>query len=121
MATNTDRCVTLVPYFDVNDGQLDAFKAICPRFVAKSETEPKCLHYAFSFNGQQAHCREGYTDADGVLHHLQNVDAELKEALALASITRLEVHGPAEELDKLRGPLAALNPAYFTVEYGFRR
>ena len=38
-----------------------------------------------------------------------------------SEITRLEVHGPESELDKLREPLAALNPQFFTLEYGFRR
>ncbi len=38
-------------------------------------------------------CREGYIEADGLLAHLANVDALLKEALKIADLTR-EVHGP---------------------------
>ena len=79
------------------------------------------MFYGFSFDDDQAHCREGYQDADGVLTHLQNVDALLKRALEIAEITRLEVHGPVTEVDKLRGPLTDLNPQFFTFEYGFRR
>ena len=118
---STDNCCTLVPYFKVNEGQMDAFRALCEAFVAKTRSEPKCVHYAFSFNGDAVHCREGYDDADGVLTHLGNVGAELQEALKIAQITSLEVHGPAAELDKLRAPLANLNPKWFTIEYGFRR
>jgi hypothetical protein len=33
----------------------------------------------------------------------------------------LEIHGPEEELAKLRGPLAELKPKFFTLEYGFCR
>ena len=120
MAT-TDNCCTLVPYFKVADGKLPAFKALCEQFVAKTKEEEKVMFYGFSFDGDQAHCREGYQDADGVLAHLQNVDALLKQALEIAEITRLEVHGPVAEVDKLRGPLADLNPQFFTLEYGFRR
>jgi hypothetical protein len=69
----------------------------------------------------QVHCREGYVDADGLLAHLANVNSLLQEALQLAAITRLEIHGPADELDKLRGPLAELNPQFFTLECGFRK
>ena len=65
--------------------------------------------------------REGYVSADAVLAHLQNVDAELKAALAISDIVRLEVHGPAAEVDKLRGPLAGLKPQWFTLGLGFRR
>jgi quinol monooxygenase YgiN len=116
-----DTCCTLVPYFQVNDGQLDAFKALGPQFVARTRTEPGCIHYAFSFNGQVAHCREGYDDAAAVLAHLDNVGALLQEALKVAQITRLEVHGPAAELDKLRAPLAGLNPQWFELDEGIRR
>ena len=118
--TDPDTCVTLVPYFKIKPGHVDAWKANCVHFVAKTKTEPKCLHYAFSFDGDNAHCREGYVDADGVLAHLGNVDAELKAALAISDIVRLEVHGPAAELDKLRGPLGGLNPQWFTLGIGFR-
>jgi quinol monooxygenase YgiN len=119
MATQ-DRCCTLVPYFKVNDGKLGEFKSLVEQFVGKTKTEPKCLYYGFSFDGDAAHCREGYADAAGVLAHLQNVDDLLKQALRISSLTRLEVHGPAGELDQLRGPLGPLKPPFFTLEYGFR-
>ncbi len=120
MATD-DKCCTLVPYFKVHDGRLADFKALCERFVAKTGEEEKCLFYGFSFDGDQAHCREGYKDAAGVLAHLENVGPLLEEALAMADLTRLEVHGPKSELAKLREPLKALGPQFFTLEYGFRR
>ena len=116
-----DTCCTLVPYFEVPDSQLAAFKALGPQFVAKTRTEPGCLHYAFSFNGNTAHCREGYENADAVLAHLQNVGALLGEALKIAKIVRLEVHAPASEVEKLRGPMASLNPEFFILEEGIRR
>jgi quinol monooxygenase YgiN len=117
----TDPCCTLVPYFKVHDGKLDEFHGLCEQFVAKTQSEPKCMHYAFSFNGQQAHCREGYADAQALLAHLENVGAVLDQALKIADITRLEVHAPAAELAKLREPLSGLNPEFYTVEIGFRR
>ena len=116
-----DACCTLVPYFEVNEGQLEAFKALGPQFVAKTRNEPGCVHYAFSFAGMNAHCREGYDDAAAVLAHLDNVGALLGEALKVAKIVRLEVHGPAAEIDKLRAPLASLNPQFFELAEGFRR
>lgn len=119
--TNRDTCCTLVPYFKVHEGKLEEFKASCEKFVEQTTSESKCVHYGFSFNGNEVHCREGYTDAEGILTHLENIGPLLEEALKIAEITRLEVHGPAEELEKLREPLADLSPAYFTLEYGFRR
>ena len=120
MATQ-DKCCTIVPYFKIHDGQLDAFRALCERFVEKTSEEAKCLYYGFSFDGDEIHCREGYEDAAGVLAHLENVGPLLEEALKISDLTRLEVHGPEEELAALREPLADLNPRFFTLEYGFRR
>lgn len=120
MATQ-DTCCTLVPYFKVHPGKLGEFKAVCEQFMAKTQSEPKCMHYAFSFDGDNVHCREGYSDAEGLLAHLENVNAPLQEALKIADITRLEVHGPAQEVDKLRAPLKDLSPQFFVVEMGFRR
>jgi quinol monooxygenase YgiN len=116
-----DSCVTIHPYFKVSEGKLGEFRKLCEQFVLKTGHEPKCLYYGFSFKGDEVHCREGYEDAQGLLAHLDNVGALLAEAFKIAEIARLEVHGPEAELAKLRGPLADMNPAYFDLEYGFRR
>ncbi len=116
-----DMCCTIVPYFKVAEGKLGAFKQLCEQFIAQTQGEAKCLYYGFSFAGDEVHCREGYTDADGLLTHLKNVNALLGEALQISELTRLEIHGPDAELAKLREPLADLNPKFFTLEYGFRR
>ncbi|MFZ4700913.1 MAG: putative quinol monooxygenase, partial [Candidatus Methylumidiphilus sp.] len=120
MATQ-DTCVSIVPYFKVAEGKLADFKALCEQFVEKTQAEPKVLYYGFSFSGDQVHCREAYTDAEGLLAHLDNVGELLQQALTIAELTRLEIHGIDEELAKLREPLAGLNPQYFTLEYGFRK
>lgn len=105
----------------MNAGQLDAFRKLCERFVERTQKEPGCLYYGFSIDGDVVHCREGYKNAQALLAHLTNVDDIIAEALKVSSIARVEVHGPADELDALRGPLAELNPQFFTLEYGFRK
>ena len=119
--TIQDKCCTIVPYFKVSSGKLEAFKELSKKFVEKTSDELKCLYYGFSFDGDLAHCREGYEDAQGMLTHLENVGSLLVEALKISDLARLEVHGPEEELAKLREPLADLNPQFFILEYGFRR
>ena len=120
MATQ-DTCCTIVPYFKVKGGELEAFKALCEQCVEKTTQEPKCLYYGFSFDGDVAHCREGYEDAEGALAHLENVNLLLQELLKISDLTRFEIHGPEEQLAKMRGPVAELKPQFFTLEYGFRR
>ena len=115
-------CCGLVPYFRVAPGKLPEFKALVARFVERTRSEPKCLYYAFSFDGDTAHCREGYEDAAGILAHLENVGPILQEALQISQVLRVEVHGPAAEVEKLREPLAGLKPQFFVLEEGgFRR
>ncbi len=121
MATQKDKCCSIAPYFKIEDGKLDAFKSLCEKFVQKSSEESKCLYYGFTFAGNEAHCREGYEDAEGVLAHLDSVGPLLEEALSMASLSRLEIHGPEAELAKLRGPLADLKPRFFSLADGFRK
>ena len=120
MATQ-DKCCTIVPYFKVQSGKLEAFKALCERCVENTNQEPKCLYYGFSFDGDVAHCREGYEDAEGALTHIENIGPLLEELLKISDLTRIEIHGPEEELAKLREPMAGLKPQAFVLEYGFRR
>jgi quinol monooxygenase YgiN len=116
MSSLSNNFVSLHPYFKVHPGKIEAFKAAFPAFMEKTGTEKKNLFYGFSINGDEVFCREGYVDAEGVLAHLDNVGALLAEALKISDLSRVEIHGPAAELEKLKGPLAHLKPAWFSVE-----
>lgn len=116
-----DTCCSIAPYFDIQDDQLDAFKSLAKEFVAKTKNEEGCLYYCFSFNGLEAHCREGYKDANALLVHLDNVGKLLEQALQISELSGLEIHGPEAELAKLQEPLADLPAQYFALEDGFRR
>ena len=105
--------VSLHPYFKAHPGKLDAVKASLPAFVEKTATEEQCLYYEFTINGDELFCREGYVGAEGVLAHLANVGALLGELLTISDLARIEVHGPAEELEKLKGAVGGMNPAWF--------
>ena len=121
MATN-DKCVTIHPYFEVKEGELDNVRSYLEKFVELTKSEKDCLYYGFSLCGNKLHCREGYTDAGGALAHLDNVGALLQELLGsgMVEITDLQIHGPEEELAKLREPLKDFSPNYWVLEYGFR-
>ena len=107
--------VTLHPYFKVPLDKLDSLKAILPEFAAKTRGETGNLFYEFSINGDEVFCREGYINAEALLAHLENVSGMLAAAVSMAELARIEVHGPAKELAKLKAPLAHLNPAWFTL------
>ncbi len=119
--TNQDKCCSIAPYFEIQKDKIDEFKALGLEFIEATQNEPTCLYYGFSFDQNMAHCREGYENAEALLAHLDNVGPLLQKALKIAELTRLEIHGNNQELAKLRDPLAALNPQFFTLESGFRR
>jgi hypothetical protein len=81
----------------VFNSKLEVFKELCEQFTEKTNE-----------------------DAEGMLAHLNNVGYLLEEALKIADITRLEIHGPAIELAKLQEPLTHLKPQFFILEYSFR-
>ena len=119
--SHSTNIVSIHPYFKAKPGKLAEARTMLPRFVAKVATEKLTLHYDFTLNGDEIHCRESYAGAEGLLAHIENVGAVLGEFLKIVDITRVEVHGPAEELAKLKGPLAGLKPAWFVYECGVSR
>ena len=111
---NSNRVVSIHPYFKIRPGQTDAVKNLLPAFVQKTEKETKNLYYGFTLSGETLFCREAYVGAEGLLEHLENVGPELEKMLKLAEVLRVEVHGPSADLEKLQGPLAGLKPIWFT-------
>jgi quinol monooxygenase YgiN len=105
--------VSIHPYFKAKPGKMPEIKALQPAFVAKTAAEKDNLYYDFTINGEEFFCREAYRGAAGALAHLDNVGALLEELIRLADLIRLEVHGPAAELEKLKSPMAKLKPIWF--------
>jgi hypothetical protein len=90
-------------------------------FIAKTATERGNLHYDFTLSGDVIFCRETYVGAEALLEHAASVGPIVERALQIADLQRVEVHGAAEEIEKLRGPLAGLNPIWFVWQCGVRR
>lgn len=100
--------VRLHPYFKLHPAKIDAVTAMLPQFVEKTASEKENFFYGFSINGDEVFCRETYENANGLLAHLDNVGALLEEMLKMADLTRVEMHGTAEELETLKAPLPHL-------------
>jgi quinol monooxygenase YgiN len=114
--------VSYVLEFSINDGQLDAFKAIAQDYAASTEAnEPGTLRYRWYLNADGTKCilSETFASSEACLAHLGNVGPTLPNLLALAPVTRFEFLG--EPSDELRGALADLQPVYFDTLAGFDR
>ncbi|WP_193212990.1 putative quinol monooxygenase [Luteolibacter marinus] len=113
--------VTIHPYFKTHPGKQEQAECLLRDFVDKTRGEEKCLFYEFTVLEDRVFCREGYEGAEGVLHHLDNVGEILGKMLEISELTRLEFHGPAGEIDRLRGPLGHLNPDWYVLHSGLER
>ena len=116
-----DQCVSIHPYFRIPAEREEEVMELCKQFVDRSSQESLCLYYGFSKAGEILHCREGYRGAAGALAHLDNVGELLQTFLQICELTRLEVHGAREELEKLRPALTAFPVVFFELLMGFRR
>jgi quinol monooxygenase YgiN len=116
-----EKTVSIHPYFRVKPGKLAEAKRLLRQMVALISNETANLYYDFTLSGDAVFCREAYVEAEGLLKHMENVGPVLAEFLKLADITRVEVHGAAEELEKLKEPLAGLKPEWFVFECGVVR
>ena len=113
--------VTIHPYFKVHEGKEARSLEVMEKFVEKTKSEPLCLFYEFTVLEDEVFCREGYEGAEGILHHLENIKDVLAEMLTISDMLRLEFHGPAEEMDKLREPLSGLDAKLFVLRHGITR
>lgn len=113
-----ENVVSIHPYFRVEPGKLEEARQLLRQMVARTSCEPANLYYDFTVNGDVVFCREAYSQAEGLLKHVENVGPVLAEFLKIAQVVRVEVHGAGSELDKLRGPLAHLKPEWFVFECG---
>ena len=100
---------------------MEEAKKLLRQMMARAATEPENLYYDFTINGDVVFCREAYVGADGMLKHAENIGPVLVEYLKIADVIRVEVHGTAADLERLKGPLAGLKPEWFVFECGVVR
>ncbi len=118
---NPQTTVSIHPYFKPHEGKLADFIAGMPAFVERTRNEEKVLFYDFTVSDDIVFCREAYAGGEGALAHLQNVGDLLEKALGIAELIRLEVHGAAGELDKMRDALKDLPVQWFVLETGLKK
>ncbi|MEC5125317.1 hypothetical protein VSU19_01035 [Verrucomicrobiales bacterium BCK34] len=112
----SETTVSIHPYFKPHEGKLDEFIGIMDTFVERTSSEEAVLFYDFTISGETVFCREAYVGSEGALAHLANVDDIIQAALEISDLIRLEIHGAAAELDKMREPLKELPVEWFELK-----
>merc|ERR1719502_2260393 len=109
--------MTIQPTFTVKDWALA--EPIMAEFVEATKKETGCIYYGWTKVGDKLFCREAYTDAAGVLAHLDNVGALVGKLLeSAATLDKIELHGPAEELDKCKSTMDGFGTTYWAIDSG---
>jgi len=114
-----DSAISIHPYFQITDENMEAAKGFLAQFCdLVGKNEKGCLYYNFTFKGNELFCREAYRDTAAVMAHFENCGAALGEFMKVAELSRIEVHGPAAELEQLKEAFAEMNPDYYISECG---
>jgi quinol monooxygenase YgiN len=113
---NPQTTVSIHPYFRPHEGRHADFLALLPQFVQRTRAEKAVLFYEFTICDGLVFCREAYIGGEGALAHLENVGDLLGRALEMAELTRIEVHGDAVELDKMRETFKDLPVQWFILK-----
>jgi len=112
VANAANSTVSVNVYWDIKD-YLEFIKGVYDfQELTKQETEIR--YYGFAMTGETAVCKEGYDSAQGFLTHLENVKEPFQAALRSATVSHIEVHGPASENEKLRGPLKDFKATFYS-------
>ena len=111
-----DFCI-IQPTFTVNDWS--AVEPIMADFVSATRSEPDCVYYGWTRDGNTLCCREAYKDGDAVNAHLDNVGGHIGEILKYATLDDISIHGPTFELEKCKPNTQELGTKYFSVDSGF--
>merc|ERR1712142_737323 len=117
----SDTHLALAVVFDVPEGQ--DFKSYFPKFYAATKNGPGaagCLYYGFGFAGDSMYCREGYKTAEDCAKHGADVKEMIEEPMKAvgAGNFKLNVVGPAAELEKLKPKLAPRGAIFWELDSG---
>merc|ERR1712167_36222 len=112
---------TIQSTFTVADWEAAA--PIMAEFVEKTKTEAGCVYYGWTKVGDKLFCREAYVDAAAVLAHLDNVGdlvGKLLESCKENALDGIQLHGPADELDKCKSTMDGFGTTYWAIDSGFQ-
>jgi len=115
-----DTHVTILPEFIVPAGKMDEFKAGFPKFYTATKNGPGATggyYYGFGISGDSVYAREGFKDGDAALKHGADIKEIVAEPMkAVGAGFKLNVVGPASELEKLKPKLAPRGAIFWELD-----
>lgn len=116
-----DNAITIHPYFKIKEGQMEACKSFLTQFCEKVASEGGASTTT-SLSRRMCCSAERPIETPPRCSRIWKTAVRLLgEFGKITEVMRVEVHGPAAELEKLKAGLAGLNPEYFVCECGIGR
>jgi len=116
-----DTHITILPEFTVPEGRMDEFKAGFEKFYNATKNGSGAsgmYYYGFSVVGDSVYCREGYKNAEAALKHGLDIKELAQEPMKVvgAGGVKINVVGPAAELEKLKPKLAERGAVFWELD-----
>jgi len=116
-----DTHVSVTARFALAEGKLEDFRSGFPEFYRAVQAGTRgCLYFGLAVSGSEALSREGYKDAECCLTHLNDVKVPFDKAVAAAGEggLKVDVMGPAGELEKLKAAMDPMGAVYWELDAG---
>lgn len=112
-ATPNTLC-TMTPHYSIKNWA--TAKPLMQELINESNKEPGCTYFGWAKTGAKLHSRETFVDGDAMRAHIEAV-RPLMDRLSAgpATLERLEINGPSEEVAKVKALTADLNPEYYEM------
>jgi len=120
-SSSPDTHVTILPEFTVPAGRMADFQAGFEKFYTATKAgagASGCLYYGFAISGDSVYCREGYKNAEAAMLHgadIKEIAAEPMKIIGEAGV-KINVVGPAAELEKLKPRLAPRGAIFWELD-----
>lgn len=120
-SSGRDTHITIFPEFTVPAGRMADFQAGFEKFYTATKAgagAAGCLYYGFATSGDSVYCREGYKNAEAVMLHgadIKEIAAEPMKIIGEAGV-KINVIGPAAELEKLKPRLAPRGAIFWELD-----
>uniref|UniRef100_A0A7S0G4T4 Uncharacterized protein n=1 Tax=Rhodosorus marinus TaxID=101924 RepID=A0A7S0G4T4_9RHOD len=122
MATLADSMIMVDGYFRAKDGKEVESKKKIPQFLNEGKQHPHLKSYTFARRADgTVHWTERAESAEEYLAHLETIAGYIDESFELQDFERIEVAGPASEIEKLKTNKYLSGAVFYETEEGWNR
>eukprot|EP00189_Rhodosorus_marinus_P009773 CAMPEP_0184741212 /NCGR_PEP_ID=MMETSP0315-20130426/4272_1 /TAXON_ID=101924 /ORGANISM="Rhodosorus marinus, Strain UTEX LB 2760" /LENGTH=122 /DNA_ID=CAMNT_0027211393 /DNA_START=342 /DNA_END=710 /DNA_ORIENTATION=+ len=122
MATLSNSMIMVDGYFRAKDGKETESDTKIPPLLEVGKQHPHLKSYTFARRADGlVHWSERAETAEAYLAHLETISGYIDEAYGIRDFERIEVAGPASEIEKLKTNKYLNGAVFYETEDGWNR